>query len=135
MKIVSACLVGIECRYDCRSKPRGDIIKMVKKGEAIPLCPEQLGGLPTPRPPSEELNGQFFTDKGVDVTDQYYRGAIEVVKIAKLINCDEVLLKSKSPMCGIGETYDGTFSKTMVKKDGLLARLLKKVKIKTTKIN
>ena len=82
MKIVSACLVGIDCRYDCKSKPREEIIEMVKKGEAIPVCPEQLGGMTTPRPPSEEIDGIFITNQGKDVTDQYYRGAKEALKIA-----------------------------------------------------
>lgn len=134
MKIVSACLIGINCRYDCKSKPRDSIIKMVEDGEAIPVCPEQLGGLPTPRPPSEEVDGRFKTIDGVDVTEQYHRGAIEALKIAKKAGCNEAFLKSKSPMCGVNKTYDGTFSSTMVSKDGYFARLLRKEGIKVNEV-
>ena len=133
-KIVSACLAGVTCRYDCKSKPRQDIIEMVEEGKAIPVCPEQLGGLPTPRPPSEEVGDQFITIEGINVTEQYYRGAREALKIAKMAGCDEAFLKSKSPMCGTNKTYDGTFSGTMTSKDGLFARLLKKAEFKVNEI-
>ena len=135
MKIISACLAGVTCRYDCKSKPNKDIIKMVEDGKAIPVCPEQLGGMSTPRPPSEEFAGKFMTIEGQDVTEQYYRGASEALKIAKIAGCDEAFLKSKSPMCGVGEIYDGKFGGKMIQGDGLFVRMLKKAGIKVNKID
>ena len=134
MKIVSACLAGVTCRYDCKAKERQEVVEMVKKGEAIPVCPEQLGGMSTPRPPSEEYKGQFYTKEGKNVTEQYVRGANEALKIAKMVGCTEAFLKSKSPMCGLGETYNGEHNGMMVQGDGLFARVLKEAGIKVTKI-
>lgn len=93
----------------------------------IPICPEQLGGLPTPRMPSEiTAKGQVMTKDGVDVTTQYQRGAGEALKLAKLLNCSYAVLKERSPSCGNMEIYDGTFSGRKVKGDGITADLLKK---------
>ena len=133
MKLVSACLAGVKCRYDGNAKPDRKIMEMVKSGKAIPVCPEQLGGLPTPRPATELINGRAFTCDGRDVTVALRKGAAEALKIAKLSGCKEAVLKAKSPSCGSGEIYDGSFSGKLVKGDGITAALLKKngIKVKT----
>ncbi|MFS4459050.1 DUF523 domain-containing protein [Bdellovibrio sp. HCB2-146] len=135
MKIVSACLSGVHCRYDCQAKTRVDVADMVKRGEAIPVCPEQLGGLTTPRPPAERIGDKVLTNGGADVTAEYQRGAEEALQIAKLCCATEALLKSKSPMCGVGKIYDGTFSGNTKPGDGVFAELLKKHGIKVTEID
>ncbi|UOF00276.1 DUF523 domain-containing protein [Bdellovibrio reynosensis] len=135
MKIVSACLAGVHCRYDCKAQTRPEIEEMVGKGEAIPVCPEQLGGLSTPRPPAERIGEQVLTNKGVDVTDQYKKGAEEAFQIAKLCGASEALLKSKSPMCGSGKIYDGTFTGSLKEGDGVFAELLKKNGIKVSPVD
>jgi uncharacterized protein YbbK (DUF523 family) len=130
MKIVSACLVGINCTYDGSSKPCQKVIELVKQGKAIPVCPEQLGGLTTPRLPSEKRRDKVFMQDGRDVTAEFKRGAEEALKIAKLAGCNEAVLKSKSPSCGCGRIYDGSFSRKLVKGNGVFTELLKKNKIK-----
>lgn len=124
MKIVSACLAGIECNYKGESRPCEKVIELVKKGKAIPLCPEQLGGLPTPRSAAEQRNGKVFTKEGKDVTEEFQKGAEEVLRIAELLDCEEAILKSKSPSCGSKRIYDGTFTGTLKKGKGITAKLL-----------
>jgi len=130
MKLVSACLAGKKCRWNGESRPCQKVIDLVKQGKAIPVCPEQLGGLITPRLPAEQNGNKVFTKEGEDVTLQFNKGAEEVLKIAKSINCCEAILKSKSPSCGSGKIYDGTFSGKLIKGDGVTAKLLKKNNIK-----
>lgn len=135
MKIVSACLAGVHCRYDCQSQSRSEIQKMVQNGEAIPVCPEQLGGLSTPRPPAEKVGNKVLTKNGQDVTAQYQAGANEALKIAQLCGANEALLKSKSPMCGCGKIYDGTFTGDLTEGDGVLTELLKANNINVIEID
>lgn len=135
MKIVSACLSGVHCRYDCKDQARADVQRLVQNGEAIPVCPEQMGGLSTPRPPAERIGDQVLTNTGADVTQEYRRGAEEALQIAKLVGATEALLKSKSPMCGCGKIYDGTFSGNLKEGDGVFAELLKKSGIKVTPVD
>ena len=139
MKLVSACLVGINCKYDGKNNKNKKIFEMYKKGELIPVCPEQLGGLSTPREPAETtgdgsdvLKGKakVLTISGKDITSNFVKGAEEVLKIAKDLNIKEVILKSKSPSCGYKKIYDGTFSKKLVDGNGVLASLLEQNKIK-----
>ena len=130
MKLVSACLAGIKCRYDGEARPCQKVIDMVKRGDAIPICPEQLGGLDTPRDPAEQQGPKVFTKEGRDVTAQFERGALEVLRIAKQINCTDAILKSKSPSCGCGKVFDGTFSGKLIDGDGVTAKLLKQSGIK-----
>ncbi|MFH1637443.1 MAG: DUF523 domain-containing protein [Candidatus Woesearchaeota archaeon] len=130
MKIVSACLAGINCNYKDEARPCQKVIELVKQGKAIPICPEQLGGLTTPRTPAEQKDNKVFTKNGEDVTTQFERGAEEALKIAKLANCDEAILKAKSPSCGSGKVYDGTFSGILIEGDGVFAKILKKNNIK-----
>ena len=130
MKIVSACLAGVNCRWDCSSRANREVMGMVAAGKAIPVCPEQLGGLPTPRPPAEQKDGRIITKTGEDMTAQFEHGAREALKIARLAKCDEAILKSHSPTCGAGKVYDGTFSGNLVEGDGVFAKLLKENSIK-----
>ena len=134
MKIVSACLAGIYCRYDGTSKPNDYVINLVKTGQAIPVCPEQLGGLPTPRAPAEQQpDGRVITEDGKDVTKAFKKGAQEVLNLAQLVNCPEAILKAFSPSCGCGQVYDGSFSGKLVSGYGVLAELLLQngIKVKT----
>jgi uncharacterized protein YbbK (DUF523 family) len=134
-KIVSACLAGIHCRYDCASQERESIREMVARGEAIPVCPEQLGGLATPRPPAEIIGDKVVNNLGQDVTQQYIKGAQEALLIAQLTNATEAYLKSKSPMCGAGQVYDGSFTGTLKAGDGVFTRKLRELGIKIFSID
>jgi len=133
MILVSACLAGIPCRWDAEKKPNKLVIELVKAGQAIPVCPEQLGGLTTPRDPSEIQAGKVLTKNGQDVSRQFERGAYIVLDIAKEYGCVEAILKSKSPSCGSGEIYDGSFSGRTINGDGVTAHLLKRngISVKT----
>jgi len=123
--LVSACLLGCPCRYDGKSKPHESILALLGEHTLIPICPEQMGGLATPRPPAERINGGAFTENGGDVTEQYRRGAEEALHLAKLYGCTCAVLKERSPSCGSGQVYDGSFSRTLVPGDGVTAALLK----------
>lgn len=125
MYVVSACLAGVNCKYSGGNNLNEKIEKLVKEGKAILVCPEQLGGLSTPRDPSEQLGDKVVQDTGRDVTMEYNKGAEESLRIAKLYNCDKAILKSRSPSCGCGMVYDGTFSKTLVEGDGVTTKLFK----------
>lgn len=124
--LVSACLLGINCKYDGTNNEDEEVIKYLKDKEIIPICPEQLGGLSTPRIPSERWNDQVITKKGNIVTENYKKGAIEVLNLAKKLNIKRALLKSKSPSCGKEEIYDGSFSHTLIKRPGVTTELLLK---------
>lgn len=126
MKLCSACLLGISCRFDGKSTPDNKIIELSKKEILIPVCPEQLGGLPTPREPAEKKGEKFFDRLGRDVTKNFTRGAEEVLKIVKLFGIKEAILKQRSASCGYGKIYDGTFSGKVIKGDGITAALLKR---------
>ncbi len=124
MILVSACLAGFPCRYDGTSKINETIKQLVQEGKAIPVCPEQLGGLTTPRLPSEIRDGKVFNSEGRDVTPQFERGAAAVLQIAKEYGCKKAILKACSPSCGKGHIYDGTFSGKLVDGNGKTAELL-----------
>ena len=124
MMIVSACLAGFPCRYDGKSRPCAEVVELVKAGKAIPVCPEQLGGLPTPRPPCEILSGQVVDRNGTDRTECFQKGAQAVLALAQTYGAKQALLQNRSPSCGTGWIYDGTFSKTLIAGDGITARLL-----------
>lgn len=122
--LVSACLLGTPCRYDGKSKPVNSVINLKSKYELIPVCAEVLGGLPTPRIGAEIVKDRVLRADGVDVTENYKNGAQEVLKIARKNNCKIAILKSKSPSCGKNGVYDGTFTRTLINKNGILADLL-----------
>ena len=127
MKIlVSACLLGCACRYDGKSVPSDGVTLLLDKHTLIPVCPELLGGLPTPRPSSERVGNRVLRADGTDVTEAYRRGADEVLRLARLYGTTTAILKSKSPACGVGTVYDGTFTRTLTDGDGVLAELLLK---------
>ena len=122
--LVSACLLGLNCRYDGASKPNEEIIKLAERHELVPVCPEQLGGLPTPREPAEIKEGRVVTRGGAEVTGQFERGAEQTVQLAKLLGCTAAVLKERSPSCGCGEIYDGSFCGKTVVGNGITAKKL-----------
>jgi len=124
--IVSACLAGVNCNYKGANSEDAFVVELVKQGLAILACPEQLGGLTTPRPPAEIKNGNVFTMEGVDVSGAFLRGANETLRLCQKYNCRRAILKSKSPSCGCGKIYNGNFDGTLTDGDGISAALLKK---------
>jgi len=130
MKLCSACLIGVRCRYDGKDKLNRKVVELVKKEVLIPVCPEQLGGLSTPREPSEQRGNRVLTESGKDVTKNFERGAEEVLTLAKLFEIKGAIFKQRSPSCGCGKIYDGTFSGKIVKGDGITTALLRRNGIK-----
>ena len=124
--LVSACLLGVCCRYDGASKPNADVIKLREKYVLIPICPEVDGGLPTPRTPSEQVGDRVMMSDGKDVTDNFKAGAEAALERAKSFSCNIAVLKARSPSCGSNMIYDGSFSGRLVAGDGVTAGLLKK---------
>ncbi|MTI68218.1 MAG: DUF523 domain-containing protein [Firmicutes bacterium] len=129
MFIVSACLVGTNCKYNGGNNFNKKIYDLVQQGKAILVCPEQLGGLTTPRDKCEiikfrEKDKKVVTERGKDVTEEFLKGADETLKIAKAIKADFAILKSNSPSCGLGYIYDGTFNNNLVKGNGITAEKL-----------
>ena len=129
MIIVSACLVGINCKYNGDNNDNDKVKEYLKDKEYIIICPEQLGGLTTPRNPSEiiNINGErkVFTCDSIDVTKNFINGAKESLKIAKIYNCKKALLKEGSPSCGCNFIYDGTFSGKKIPGQGITTTLFK----------
>ncbi|WP_288200881.1 DUF523 domain-containing protein [uncultured Megasphaera sp.] len=125
--LISACLLGQACRYDGQSKTYAAIENLWHMPDVtlIPFCPEQGGGLPTPRPASKQQGDRVVTETGADVTEEYERGADQALRLARLYSCTWAVLKEKSPSCGSGEIYDGTFSRTLTAGDGVTAARLK----------
>ena len=142
MKLCSACLLGINSKYNGKNnlnKTPNSLLEEYKKGNLIPVCPEQLGGLSTPRTASETtgdgkkvLDGKakVITQSGEEVTKKFIKGAEEIFKIVKSLNIKEVIFKQRSPSCGSGQIYDGTFSGKIIKGDGVTTALLKRNGIK-----
>jgi uncharacterized protein YbbK (DUF523 family) len=135
-KIVSACFAGVHCRYDqghCRVQ---DIQQLVEQGEAVAICPEQMGGLATPRNPAEIVGGdgddvldgkaQVIDNQGNDVTQQYVDGAYQALKIAQSVGATEAILKEKSPSCGSAMIYDGSFQGKKRPGPGVTTALLRR---------
>lgn len=123
--LVSACLAGYPCRFDGKTKGIKEIEKLVKEGIAIPFCPEVEGGLPTPRTPSEIIDDKVINKDGLDVTNEYMTGANKALEFCKQNNITKAILKAKSPSCGVGTVYDGSFSGQLIEGDGITTRLLK----------
>jgi len=133
--LCSACLIGVKCNYRGEGNVSGKVLKLLERETLIPVCPEQLGGLPTPRENAEivgdgymvlEGRGKVITCSGRDVTSNFVRGAEETLKIVKLYGISSAVLKQGSPSCGSGKIYDGTFSGKLVSGDGVTAALLKR---------
>ncbi|MCX7767264.1 MAG: DUF523 domain-containing protein [Candidatus Sumerlaeia bacterium] len=136
MKLVSSCLVGLRTTYRGRSNLKRKLLELVQQGEAIPVCPEQLGGLPTPRLPAEIEGGQgllvisgrarVLRCDGVDVTEQFIRGAREVLRLAMLIKPECIIFKENSPSCGVNFAYDGSFTNRKVRGEGVTTAILRR---------
>lgn len=133
--LVSACLAGRACRFDGSSSPDDLVARLVAKGRAVLVCPEEQGGLPTPRPPAEIVGGtgadvlegraRVITKGGKDVTQEYIEGAERALETARKVGARTALLKSRSPSCGRSAIYDGSFTRTLRDGDGVTAALLK----------
>ena len=124
--LVSACLLGAPCRYDGTGKLEPALERLHAQGHTlVPVCPEVLGRLPTPRPPAErQPDGRVVTREGVDVTAEYRSGAERALELAQTHGCTLAVLKERSPSCGRGQIYDGSFSRTLVSGSGVTAQLL-----------
>ncbi len=122
--LISACLLGVACRYDGVSKKYDGIENLIGKYNLIPVCPEIMGGLKTPRNPAEIVGECVVCDDGADVTAQYLKGANEALRLAKMFSCKLAILKANSPSCGNAKIYDGTFTHTLIDGMGMTARLL-----------
>ncbi|MFZ4648247.1 MAG: DUF523 domain-containing protein [Patescibacteria group bacterium] len=130
VKICSACLLGVNCRFDGATKVNKKVLALAKKEILIPVCPEQLAGLSTPRERAEKVKNKVLTESGEDVSIKFKLGAQEVLKIAKTLKVKEAILKQNSPSCGFGSVFDGSFSGKKIKGNGVTADLLSKNKIK-----
>ena len=129
---VSACLCGFPCRYDGKSKPDERIKALYEEGRALPVCPEKLGGLTTPRTPCEIINGRVISSDGEDRTNEYLLGSQRVLELCKKHGIKKAILKQNSPSCGSTHIYDGTFSGTLIEGEGCLTALLRKNGIEVT---
>ena len=129
--LVSHCFLGEPCRYDGASRLDRQIIELHRAGHnLIPVCPEILGGLDVPRSPAElQPDGRVLTQDGQDVTEAYRAGAERALELAKENHCTVAVLKARSPSCGSGEIYDGTFTHTLKPGWGVAARLLEEAGI------
>lgn len=123
--LISACLCGINCKYNGKNNLNEICLKLFKEGKAVLVCPEQLGGLGTPRDPSEISKDKVISIKGKDVTEKFEKGAEKTLKIAKTLGIKKAILKEGSPSCGINYIYDGKFRGKRVKGCGVTATLLK----------
>jgi len=135
MYLVSACLAGVNCRYDGSNSVNETIYKLVMEGKAIPVCPEQIAGLSTPRACCEIIidengNEKIKSKVGEDFTKEFSEGAEKTLKIAQIIGVEKAILQSRSPSCGYGSIYDGTFSGNFKDGTGFTAELLIKNGIK-----
>ena len=122
--LASSCLLGCECRYKGDGCKCDALIKLAESNTIIGVCPEQMGGLPTPRHPSERQGERVVMDTGADVTEPYSRGAEAALRLCRLLHCQAAILKERSPSCGCGTIYDGTFTGTLTAGDGVTAELL-----------
>ena len=126
--LISACLIGVSCRYDGKTKPLDEkiLIKLKEKHHLIPICPEIMGGLPTPRIPAEITGDRRVLRRdGADITAEYEKGSHEALRLAEFFGCTTAILKARSPSCGRDEIYDGTFSGTLTEDDGITAALFR----------
>ena len=135
MIIISSCLAGINCKYNGKNNLHPCFEKLLQSGKAVPICPEQLGGLCTPRNPAEIIKDssgeiKIITNNGTDVTKEYFLGAKRALAIAKALNIKTAVLQSRSPSCGYGKIYDGSFSKKLINGNGITAELFIKSGIK-----
>ncbi len=136
MILISACLAGVHCRYNLGDNCSEKVVEVIGGQPSVLVCPEQLGGLSTPRHPAEILGGhgedvlngkaKVINSKGEDLTEPFIRGAEEVLEIARLYGAKKAILKSRSPSCGCCKIYDGSFSGKIIHGDGVTTALLKR---------
>ena len=127
--VVSACLAGESCRYDGGHKRNDVLARLLESGQAIAVCPEVLGGLPVPRSPYEVLEGRVVGKGGEDVTREFESGAMQAVEQALEHGCTLAVLQPRSPSCGSGTIYDGSFQGRLIPGDGVFAAALKRAGI------
>jgi uncharacterized protein YbbK (DUF523 family) len=142
LKIVSACLLGVNCNFEGKNWLTPEVLEEFKKGGLFPVCPEVFGGLSVPRVPSEIQGGtgadvlsgkaKVVNMEGVDVTCQFLKGANDALRIAQAVGAKEALLTEKSPSCGCGKIFDGSFKDKFITGDGVTAALFKNNGIKVT---
>lgn len=126
MKImVSACLLGYNVKYNGKNNLNDELIEFLKEYEVISICPEVMGGLTTPRIPSEIKNGKVINEKNIDVTSEFIEGANKTLELAMDNDIKVAILKKNSPSCGYGTIYDGTFNHRIINGYGITAKLLK----------
>lgn len=128
--IVSACLLGKNCKYNGGNNYNEAIVEFLKDKEVIAVCPEVMGGLPTPRKPSEIVHGVVTNTEGVSVDNEFRQGAKVAMDLIKDEEIECAILQSRSPSCGIKQIYDGTFSKRLIEGQGIFAEELAKKEIK-----
>lgn len=138
--VVSACLAGIKCKYNGGDNLIPQICEMVENGTAVAICPETLGGLPIPRVPSEisvqpDGSRKVIDRNGRDITANFEKGAQKSLDIAREVHADTVILKQRSPSCGCGQIYDGSFSGKIIEGNGFTAEVLIKNGIKVLSEN
>ena len=122
--MVSACLAGVNCKYDGKNNRSEKVVRLMEENEVILICPEQMGGLPTPRVPSEIRDGVVMNKIGENVDHEFRAGAQMALEIALKEKPDLIVLQSRSPSCGVKQRYDGTFTGTLVDGSGVTAQLL-----------
>jgi len=135
MYLISACLVGVNCRYNGENTLDKRLLELIENGEAIAVCPEVLGDLPIPREPCEIIETSDEKQKVIDKsgnehTDSFLKGAEKTLEICKIIGIEKAILQQRSPSCGYGKIYDGTFSGKFIEGNGVTADFLAKNGIK-----
>lgn len=131
--LISACLMGVNCKWNGESNLQDKLLELAKFCHVILVCPEQLGGLSTPRNPAEIVSSnpiKVMDKMGNDITLAYVKGSLEVLRLVKLFSIKKAILKAKSPSCGNKQTYDGTFTHNLIPREGVTAKLLKEHKVK-----
>ena len=123
--LVSACLLGVKCRYNGVEKANEAVVRLAEKHTLVPFCPEIYGGLSTPRAPAEIKDGRVMTEDERDVTLEYRKGAEEALRVARILGCECALLQDRSPSCGIGVIHNGMFDGGLIPGDGVTAALLR----------
>ncbi len=136
MYLISACLCGINCKYNGGNNYHPYFQKLLHENKVVPVCPEDLGGLPTPRTPCEIYAGggeavlkghnKVINKDGIDVTSNFLKGAYKTLTLAQNSGIKMAILKSRSPSCGVGQIYDGSFNSILIPGDGVTTALLKK---------
>ena len=136
MKIaVSACLLGENCKYNGGNNYNEKVVEFVKGHDIIPICPEIMGGLPTPREPSEIINGVVKHKDGSSVDTEFRKGAELALNKVITNGAEIVILQSRSPSCGVKYIYDGTFSGSLIPGQGVFAKLLKENNIRVLDVS